>query len=86
EKIRNIRFLELSAISEKISLNNFEETAFSIMAQYFYKRIKNGEEDFFPALSCYEKVVNFKRFLRYNIGKSFILEALFLSLSTREEI
>lgn len=86
EKIKHTRFLELSALSEKISQNNFEETAFSIMMQYFYQRSKKFEEDCLSALSNYEKVVNFRRFLRYNIAKSFILEALFLSISTSEDI
>lgn len=86
KNIKNIRFLEISSLSEKISLNNFEEIAFNIITQFFYKKITNIEKDFIFALSSYEKVVNFKRFLRYNIAKSFILEALFLSISIREEI
>lgn len=85
ENIKKIRFIELSSLSERILINNFEEIAINIMIKYFHRKIINSEDLFF-SLNAYEKIVNFKRFLRYNISKSFILESLFLSIAMREKI
>ncbi len=85
EKFGHLRFIEISAISERISQNNFEETSFNIMLQFFRNKALKMDENLFSYLSAYEKVLIFMSYLRYNISKSFILEALFLSLSSSED-
>ncbi len=85
QKFNHLRFLEISTLSERIGQNNFEETAFNIMLQFFRNQALKINEHIFSYISAYEKVLMFKRYLRYNISKSFILEALFLSLALSEE-
>jgi DNA polymerase-3 subunit delta' len=80
EHIETKSFFEISCFCEDISKKNREELLFSIMIKKYFLQIINDPTNPFSGLNKYQKTINFYKNMRYNISKTFLLEAMFLTL------
>lgn len=83
----NKSFHEISFLAESITENNKEELFFSVLATLLREKMLHSLStkefpscELFKAINNFEKSINFARFLRYNISRPFIIEALLISL------
>lgn len=81
ERLDNKTFHEIAVFSEKVAKSNMEEFLFAILTSKYISELNSfSSKNIFKTLNEYQKTVIFCKNLRYNVSKSFLIEALFLAL------